>query len=47
MIMGITAPAKIAVRPMILYQAAIELRVNATSNVALLNVNIDKNRENI
>jgi hypothetical protein len=36
MIIGTTAAANIAVNPMMLYHAAIPLRVNATSNVALL-----------
>jgi hypothetical protein len=35
MITGITAPAKIAVRPMILYQAATELSESATNSVRL------------
>ena len=39
MIMGITAPAKIAVKPMILYHAAIELSASATNSVALLKEN--------
>jgi hypothetical protein len=37
MITGITAPAKIAVKPIILYQAATELSESATSNVRLEN----------
>jgi hypothetical protein len=47
MIMGMTAAAKIAVKPTILYQAAIVLSDNATNNVALLNEKIDKNLDNI
>jgi hypothetical protein len=43
MIMGITAPAKMAARPIIEYQAAIELSANATNSVALLNVKIFEN----
>jgi len=35
MITGITAPAKMAVNPMILYQAATELSERATNNVRL------------
>jgi hypothetical protein len=37
MITGITAPAKIAVKPMILYQAATELNDRATNNVRFEN----------
>jgi hypothetical protein len=37
MITGITAPAKMAVNPMILYQAATELRDSATNNVRFEN----------
>jgi hypothetical protein len=44
MITGITAPAKIAVKPMILYHAATELSDSATSNVILEN---DKNLRRI
>ena len=36
-ITGITAPAKIAVKPIILYQAATELSESATSSVRLEN----------
>jgi hypothetical protein len=41
--MGITAPANMAAKPMILYHAAMELNANATTNVALLNVKILEN----
>jgi hypothetical protein len=44
MITGITAPAKIAVKPMILYQAATELNDSATNNVRFEN---DKNLRRI
>ena len=44
MITGITAPAKIAVKPMILYQAATELSNSATNNVRFEN---DKNLRRI
>ena len=40
MITGTTAPAKIVVNPIILYHAAIALRVNATNNVMLEKLNI-------
>jgi hypothetical protein len=40
MITGITAPAKIAVKPMILYQAATELSARATNSVRFENDNI-------
>ena len=44
MITGITAPAKIAVKPMILYQAATELSARATNSVRFEN---DKNLRRI
>jgi hypothetical protein len=40
MITGTTAPAKIVVNPIILYHAAIALRVNATNKVRLEKLNI-------
>jgi len=40
MITGTTAPAKIVVKPIILYHAAIVLRINATNNVRLEKLNI-------
>jgi hypothetical protein len=44
MITGITAPAKIAVKPMILYHAATELSDSATNSVRFEN---DKNLRRI
>ena len=44
MITGITAPAKIAVKPIILYQAATELNDSATNSVRFEN---DKNLRRI
>jgi hypothetical protein len=40
MITGTTAPAKIVVKPIILYHAAIVLRINATNKVILEKLNI-------
>jgi hypothetical protein len=40
MITGTTAPAKIVVKPIILYHAAIVLSVNATNKVRLEKLNI-------
>jgi hypothetical protein len=37
---GTTAPAKIVVNPIILYHAAIVLRINATNKVRLEKLNI-------